>query len=163
MRARQFLQLCRIRRVAGLDLSCFRQRQFFEQNALELQVGVHVELLASELLDGSLEQDHLCAELCVELFEIIAVDENSRMLHSGEHLHQRKLERGGEVPYPLSPEPLFDDRSKRSHRDRFSTCACFFVSCEGQRTLLSWFWLALLVRVNGHPQITHRGIAQRVA
>ena len=48
MAVRELFQFRRIGRVAGLDFPCFRQRKLLEQNALELQIGVYVELLSGE-------------------------------------------------------------------------------------------------------------------
>ncbi len=62
MTSRELLQLRSIRRVAGLDLARLRESELFEENALELEIGVDVEILSGKVLDSALLGRHFFAE-----------------------------------------------------------------------------------------------------
>src|SRR5205823_9448897 len=94
MSARKLFQFRGIRGVTGLDFSGFWQGQLLKENALELRIGIHIELLTRELLNGTLEGCHFLSEVGIQFLQIVAVDENAVMLHARQHLDQRELKGG---------------------------------------------------------------------
>ena len=141
--AGELLQLGGVRGIAGFDFSGFRQSQFFEKNALQLQVGVDVELFAGELLNRLLQADHFLSEVRVQLIEIVAIDENAGVLHAREHRDQGKLESRRKLPGALRAEFLLDDRRHGADRHGFPAYALLFIRVKRQRALLTGLRLAL--------------------
>src|SRR6266508_3400940 len=119
MTAGELLQLRGIRGVTGFNLASFWQSQLFEENALKLQVGIYVELLARVLLNRALQRRYPLPEVSVQLLEIVAIDENPFVLHACEHLNQRKLQSARKLPDALSTELLLNNWSDGADRDRF--------------------------------------------
>ncbi len=97
----KLLQLGGVGGVAGFDLASLWQGQLVEENALQLQIGVDVELFSGELLNRPLQSCHFLSEVSVEFFKIVAIDENAGVLHAREHLNQRKLQIRRQAPRRL--------------------------------------------------------------
>ncbi len=70
----------------------FGSAELLEQDPLELRRGVHVELLAGVIVNLLLVCTHAGAEVFVELLEVVAVDEDARVLHPRENAGERELE-----------------------------------------------------------------------
>ena len=131
MAAGKLLQLGGVGGVAGFDLASLRQGQLVEENALQLQIGVDVELFSGELLNRPLQSRHFLSEVSVEFLEIIAIDENAGVLHAREHLDQRKLQIRRQLPSALGAELRFNNRRDGANRHGGTADILFFVGGKG--------------------------------
>src|SRR5580765_7621367 len=131
MAAGKLLQLSGDRGVAGFDLASLRQGQLVEENALQLQIGVDVELFSGELLNRALQSRHFLSEVSVEFLKIIAIDENAGVLHAREHLDQRKLQIRRQLPRALSAELRLNNRRDGANRYGGPADILFFVGAKG--------------------------------
>src|SRR5260370_15486392 len=110
MAAGKLFQLGGVRGVAGFDLASLRQGQLVEENALQLEIGVDVELFSGKLLNRPFQSRHFLSEVSVELLKIIAVNEDAGVLHAREDLNQRKLYIRRQLPRALGAELRLNGR-----------------------------------------------------
>ena len=102
------------------------------------------------------------SEVRVELFEIIAIDENAGVLHARQHLNQRKLQIRRQLPSALDAELRLDNRRDSADRHGRPADILFFVGGKCQRGLLARLRLAF-VRVDGNAKIATDRLAHRIS
>ncbi|MBP1633325.1 MAG: hypothetical protein H6Q11_1613, partial [Acidobacteria bacterium] len=100
------------RRGALRGLLQHGQAQPVEEHLAQLLGGIDVERLPGRFVHPALQRGQTIAQVLPELAQVLPVHQDPRLLHAGEHPHQRQLH----LPVQLEPALLLEPSGERLHQ-----------------------------------------------